>query len=513
MPRPSVIFACATVDAPLVARVVPRLVELGTRVEIVDGVDLDTRPLEAAVERHNERSAYVVCQSEELDEYQKDLLVLTIRAGEVPESLVWPTRLEPHDIDGLMGSVLKRLLELGWLAEARQHAKGRRRNVTMRGLAMPAVEPPKKRNTAPTQLYGEELSDAARASDKPRVRKPVVPRVVPAAHTEPKKLIPAPPAIPKGTIEPAPARKPQPVAPKSTAAQRIAAAPKPVEPKRPAVAVVPKAPKPIAPAPAPAPAPVAKPSPAPAPERVAMKTEKAVPEVVVETAPKHKPVSRPPVRSGYTTPSVPILVASRESARTEIAEVARPRRRRWLAGLAAAAAVALTWTALPEDDAASATKTTVSVAANASVEHEDTAADLKPSETSEEPMLVIEDGQAEPAPTRTKPNATDVHGALFTREIRALDALLVADLDIDLRYRDGRAACLSLVRGGEDAWRLPTPDELEALAEAGFLPSEGSWWTGGKDNKKKRAVWNGKRVRQRAASRRIKAKTICVSAV
>lgn len=447
------------------ARVVPRLVELGTRVEIVDGVDLDTRPLEAAVERHTERSAYVVCQSEELDEYQKDLLVLTIRAGEVPESLVWPTRLEPHDVDGLMGAVLKHLLELGWLAEARQHAKGRRRNVTLRGMAMPPVEPPKKRNTAPTRLYGEELSETARASDKPRVRQPVVPRVVATAQTQPKKVIPAPPPIPK------------PAAARPIPAPPVIAAPKPVAPKRSAVTVVP--------------------------------TAKAVPEVIVEAAPQHTPVTRPPVRSDYTTPSVPILVATRESAKTEIAEIARPRRRRWL--LAAAAAIALTWVALPEDDAASATGPAVSVAAPPS-DHEDTAADAT-SDEGEEPTLVIEDGHAEPGRMRAKPNAAGVHGALFTREIRALDALLVADLGIDLRYRDGRAACLSLVRGGEDAWRLPTPDELEALAEAGFLPSEGSWWTGGRDNKKKRAVWNGKRVRQKAASRRVKAKTVCVSAV
>lgn len=462
------------------ARVVPRLVELGTRVEIVDGVDLDTRPLEAAIERHTERSAYVVCQSDELDEYQKDLLVLTIRAGEVPESLVWPTRLEPHDVDGLMGTVLKHLLELGWLAEARQHAKGRRRNVTLRGVAMPPVEPPKKRNTAPTRLYGEELSETARASDKPRVRKPVVPRIVPTAHAQPKKVIPAPPAIPK-------AAKSKPAAARPIPAPPVIAAPKPVAPKRPAVTVV------------------------PSPERLAMKTEKAVPEVLVEAAPQHTPVTRPPVRSGYTTPSVPILVATRESAKTEIAEIARPRRRRWLGGLAAAAAIALTWVALPGDDAASATGPAVSVAATPS-DREDTAADAT-SDEGEEPTLVIEDGHAVPGRMRTKPKAAGVHGALFTREIRALDALLVADLDIDLRYRDGRAACLSLVRGGEDAWRLPTPDELEALAEAGFLPSEGSWWTGGKDNKKKRAVWNGKRVRQKAASRRVKAKTVCVSAV
>jgi len=165
--------------------------------------------------------------------------------------------------------------------------------------------------------------------------------------------------------------------------------------------------------------------------------------------------------------------------------------------------------AIPSDEPASPEAAATAVAAVSSSE-------ASPASDGDESMRVAQDSNEDVSPNvdeRDAANATDVHGALFTREIRALDAMLVADLDTDLRYRDGRAACSSLVRGGEDGWRLPTPEELRALARAGFLPAKGSWWTGGADNKKKRAVWNGKRVRQKAASRRVKAKTVCVSSV
>ncbi|MEM6992585.1 MAG: hypothetical protein AAF721_18880 [Myxococcota bacterium] len=173
--RPAIVLACASADAPAIARQLRRLVDLGVRAEIVAGVDLDVRPLEARLERRLDRSAYVICCSEELDAYQTDLLDLTIRAAEVPAELVWTVPFQASQLEAFVSDILERLHVAGWLAQARPHAQARRRSMTLRGIAIPAETPAparRPRSTARTRRYSDDLLEGPKPTAEPAVAAP-----------------------------------------------------------------------------------------------------------------------------------------------------------------------------------------------------------------------------------------------------------------------------------------------------------------------------------------------------
>jgi hypothetical protein len=62
-----------------------------------------------------------------------------------------------------------------------------------------------------------------------------------------------------------------------------------------------------------------------------------------------------------------------------------------------------------------------------------------------------------------------VDQALMRRDIRALDALLVREVDSPRPGQDAAQTCAGLSAAGIERWRLPTSRQLAALGSAGFL--------------------------------------------
>jgi hypothetical protein len=115
-PRPTVVLACSGPEAGAIVEVARALIPDGVRVDVVAGVDLDSRPIELALEQHAPNTLWVMCRSEQLDEYQLELLLLTVRASEVPEDHVIALPYDADAISTFVGLVRRRLAQLGWLA-------------------------------------------------------------------------------------------------------------------------------------------------------------------------------------------------------------------------------------------------------------------------------------------------------------------------------------------------------------------------------------------------------------
>lgn len=91
------------------------LIALGVRVDVVAGVDVDARPLELALEQHDGNALWVLCRSEMLDDFQLELLALTVRATEVASAQVLALPFDPDAIGTFVSLVQRRLASLGWI--------------------------------------------------------------------------------------------------------------------------------------------------------------------------------------------------------------------------------------------------------------------------------------------------------------------------------------------------------------------------------------------------------------
>jgi hypothetical protein len=105
---------------------------------------------------------------------------------------------------------------------------------------------------------------------------------------------------------------------------------------------------------------------------------------------------------------------------------------------------------------------------------------------------------------------TAVMQALRTREVRALDVLLVArDEGPRMTYDDAQTFCRTLDVAGLDGWRLPEVGELSSLAAAGMLGG-GVYWsdTPADTFGDKRLAWYSRRDRVVEAAR--DSEVVCV---
>lgn len=80
-------------------------------------------------------------------------------------------------------------------------------------------------------------------------------------------------------------------------------------------------------------------------------------------------------------------------------------------------------------------------------------------------------------PVPTGPGPTRVGHALRSREVRALDVLLVSNTEGPLSWDAAKDHCGGLELAGLDAWRLPQVGELMSLSAAS-MTKPGYYWTG-----------------------------------
>ena len=108
-------LACAADDAPSLTPVVRQLVRRGVRIDVVSGVDLDTRPLEQALARTTSRSLWVLCRSDDLDSFQIELLRATLEETSVPSQRILETPFNVKAPTAFVGAVSRRLRDAGFL--------------------------------------------------------------------------------------------------------------------------------------------------------------------------------------------------------------------------------------------------------------------------------------------------------------------------------------------------------------------------------------------------------------
>jgi hypothetical protein len=114
--KPTVVLACSTADAVALPRVLKRLVDVGVRVDVCAGVELDARPLQRALARGTARTSYVICCSRELDGEQLDRLYRMVRDAGVAADRAAVLRFESQRPDELTGALLQRLADHGVVA-------------------------------------------------------------------------------------------------------------------------------------------------------------------------------------------------------------------------------------------------------------------------------------------------------------------------------------------------------------------------------------------------------------
>lgn len=377
-PRPTVVLACSGPEAGAIVEVARALIADGVRVDVVAGVDLDSRPIELALEQHSGNTLWVLCRSEHLDEYQLELLLLTVRASEVPEEHVIALPYDQDASSTFVALVRRRLTTLAWIG------------------AEPEVPAPRREPTVPTLA-----PDASGLDDVPRSRPGG--RIIGAALAIATSLSVGGWWWGSSAAE--------------ASDLRVEASP---------VATA----------------------------RVAELLADADAEDDAEPQPQPQPEVA--ARLAALSRGAPMPAAPR------IAETRAPHE------------------APPSID--------------------DTA----------------EEGESEPVAAAVLPKApvfdaeSPLGRALADREIRALDALLVATQGTPTTARRARKQCGRLDVAGVEAWRLPEPEELGALAEAGFLPHDSRYWTR-RGKKSKRARVSRDRVRTRFAPRRAEATVLCVA--
>jgi hypothetical protein len=112
--QPTVFLACAAEDVASMSTLVRELVRQGIGIQVVGGVDLDTRPLEEALERARGRFLWVLCRSAELDAYQLELLRAALAQASVPDPQVLEVSFDPRAPFAFVGDVKRRLHQLGF---------------------------------------------------------------------------------------------------------------------------------------------------------------------------------------------------------------------------------------------------------------------------------------------------------------------------------------------------------------------------------------------------------------
>ncbi|MBC8068838.1 MAG: hypothetical protein IAG13_10940, partial [Deltaproteobacteria bacterium] len=112
--KPTVVLACSTADAVALPRVLKRLVDVGVRVDVCAGVELDARPLQRALARGNTRTSYAICRSRELDGDQLDRLYRLACDAGIPNDRLAVLRFEVERPDELTGALLQRLADHGF---------------------------------------------------------------------------------------------------------------------------------------------------------------------------------------------------------------------------------------------------------------------------------------------------------------------------------------------------------------------------------------------------------------
>jgi hypothetical protein len=353
-PRPTVVLACSGPEAGAMVEVARALIADGVRVDVVAGVDLDARPIELALEQHFGSTLWVLCRSEHLDEYQLELLLLTVRASEVAEEHVIALPYDPDATTTFVGLVRRRLVALAWIA------------------GEPGVPTPRRAEPTPVPALAPEASGFADVQ------------------------------------APASSRR------------RIGAA-------------------------------------------LAL-------------------IACVGMGAWWWSGTSAAAADARVSAVASLADVATP---------------------------------DVRDAAPAEVSDADPDADRGPRidrpRAPEHAPLAPTVASTIPAPARHAFELTGPIGrALAERRIRALDALLVSSPRPSATARRARKQCGKLRDAGVRAWRLPVPEELDALAEAGFLPDEARYWAR-RGKASRRADVEGDSVRTRKVSRKGKANVLCVA--
>jgi hypothetical protein len=143
--RPIVVLACAGDDAAAMAPVIRGLVAQGVRVDVVAGIDVDVRPLEAALDRNSSRALYVVCDTEALDGRQLDVLRLAAQCSGVDHHHLAILPFAGHAPEVFVASLQPRLSRLGFVGYAPSQPRSTRRAtqaISARPVPAPVAAPP-----------------------------------------------------------------------------------------------------------------------------------------------------------------------------------------------------------------------------------------------------------------------------------------------------------------------------------------------------------------------------------
>lgn len=481
------VICCANADAETIRPVVEELEKQGHMVALLDGVEQSPEQLAPTVERLHGEGLYVLCRSKALGRNAVDELRDILLAHHVPFGrtlTVASTR--PRELRERIGASLRRLAT----SKARRLSTVAPEGPSRRGHTQLGMAPPPKKKPQEPVAAGDEFESEVPTDVRPGLMKTQV--GLPTPKAPPSKAPPPPPP-------PTPTAKPPP-------------RPAPVE------AADEEPPARLTPALEPEPQPQPEPEPAPEPVSTALTSSELLirpddladlDDVALPNDLDEMPTADMPVRTGNTTVAKVIppvrtgdtALVSRETLLAAGLEeeppfntgatVRSPAVRepvpedddappgppwKWIGlGGAALALVAVLAIAFSGDDDTETSDDDTTLAQtetpktgprtegdDAPMPEGDDAVDVQ----DEDPGDTVADG---PGPTR-------IGHALRSREIRALDVLLVSNTEGPLSFEDARAHCSGLALGGLASWRLPEVGELMSLTEAA-MTGRGYYWT------------------------------------
>ena len=510
--RPTVVIACAGVDAPKTHPLARLVVRRGGRVDVLAGVEMDVSAVRDRCEQQaTERAWWLIAESEELDEFQVALIRELLRQSDVGSERVMTISLDDEGCVGFVDA---------WLQDQRDWCPAAPIGSRVRAKTMLAI-PPMQTPASSAKPPQPKVPEAPRAQQTKIGPLPPAPQPKVVA----RPLTPPPLAVPTRTelaMEiPSPGRQRRKTVPVTPPPSRLAATavhaqstqPEPtptptvlidLPPIEDLPPIIDLPPFELPPADASsgfeaATADVRAPTPTP----VAVVPVVSEPIVITQA---------PVVRSARTTPTGSWVAPGQTPILDDMPRRNRRATATVLAATAAIAAAVLLWVRSGND--ATPSDTTVQdevaqVAAPQKVRVDTPTAGLPAPEPT--PATV-----AAPLRTTQRPSlpSDPLMSALEGRDVRALDDLLVAIATDEMIERPSAGkTCKGLQIAGTSAWRLPTAKELRQLANARFVDDGHRYWVlGGKKKPAKRAkVSLRSGTRARKAGRTAKAETVCVT--